>query len=50
MAVRHPLGTGSEWPLNFHDVNDDGLFILCGEKWPEIDVFWILEILAGELS
>jgi len=48
MPFQHPLGPVPEWSWNFHDALDDGLCILCGEAWPVISVFWILEPLAGE--
>ena len=37
-----------EWPQHFHDMLDNGPFILCCEEWLVLTVFWILEPLAGE--
>jgi len=29
MSLRHPQGPVLEWPQNFHDVLDNGPFIMC---------------------
>ena len=50
MPLQHPEGPVSEWPQNFHDVLDNGPFILCCEEWLVFTVFWILVPLAGEFS
>jgi len=48
MSLPHPQGPISEWSQFFHDILDNGPFILCCEEWRVIMVFWISEPLVGE--
>jgi len=43
MNFRYPQGRVLEWRQNFHNVLDDGPFILCCEESLVITVFGILE-------
>ena len=49
MCLRHPQGPISEWPQFFHDILANRRFILCCEWWLIMAIFWISELLAGEL-
>ena len=49
MRFRHH-GPVTEWPQPFHDVLNDGPFILNWKECAAMTVFWILEPLWGEFS
>jgi hypothetical protein len=48
IPVQNPQCPVSEWTHNFHNLLDDGLFILWCEEWLVITVYWILEPQMGE--
>jgi len=50
MPFRQPQGPVSELPSTFHDIPNDGPFILCCEEWPVITGFRIVKPLVGEFS
>jgi len=50
MSVQHPQGPISEWPQHFHDILQNGPFILSCEEWPIIAVFWVFKPLVWEFT